>query len=155
MLTELEKKVVCSVQGDIPVCSRPFSEMAENLGISVDKFLQVLTDLKKRNILRRFGATLRHQRSGFEANAMVAWKVDEKEIERIGEEMAEFQEVTHCYYRKSYPEWPYNLYTMVHATTEEKCMETVKELSRCANTKQYMILFSVRELKKTSMKYFL
>ncbi|MCK5350811.1 MAG: Lrp/AsnC family transcriptional regulator, partial [Desulfobacula sp.] len=97
MLTDLEKKIIALLQTDIPVVKRPFLEMAEQIGITEDEFLSVLKDLNDRGMIRRFGATLKHQKSGFKANAMVAWKVPEERVEKTGNIMATFQEITHCY----------------------------------------------------------
>jgi len=139
MLTELEKKIIALLQTDIPVVKRPFLEMAEQIGITEDKFLSVLKDLDKRGMIRRFGATLKHQKSGFKANAMVAWKVDENKVEKT---------------RNPAPGWKYNLYTMVHAASEDECYALVKKISKAVGQDNYELLFSRQELKKTSMKYF-
>ncbi|MCP3872238.1 MAG: Lrp/AsnC family transcriptional regulator [Desulfobacteraceae bacterium] len=154
MLTDLEKKIIAMLQTDIPVVKRPFLEMAEQIGITEDEFLNVLKALDKRGMIRRFGATLKHQNSGFKANAMVAWKVDEDKVERTGNIMTTFREITHCYRRNPAPGWKYNLYTMVHASTEEECYATVKKISEAVQEDEYELLFSRQELKKTSMKYF-
>ncbi len=154
MLTDLEKKIISLLQADIPVVKRPFLEMAEQIGITEDRFLSALKDLDKRGMIRRFGATLKHQKSGFKANAMVAWKVDEDKIETVGNIMAEFHEITHCYRRNPAPDWKYNLYTMVHASSEDECYAIVKKISQAVGQDEYELLFSRRELKKTSMKYF-
>lgn len=154
MLTELEKKVIASIQGDIPVTENPYEELSEKLGITTDRFLEILQGLSDRGIIRRFGATLRHQKSGFTANAMVAWQVDEDRVASVGEKMASFKEVSHCYRRNPAPGWPYNLYTMVHATSEEECHDTARRISKETSVATYSLLFSRRELKKTSMKYF-
>lgn len=154
MLTELEKQVISSIQGDMPVTEKPYVQLAETIGISEDEFLQILQGLSDRGIIRRFGATLRHQKSGFNANAMIAWQAEENEIEDIGTKMAAFKEVSHCYRRNPAPDWPYNVYTMVHAKTEEECHETAKRISAITGVDKYSLLFSKKELKKTSMKYF-
>ncbi len=154
MLTELEKKIIASVQGDIPVSPRPYLEIAQNLGITEDQVLETLRNLCDRGIIRRFGATLRHQKSGFSANAMVAWKVDEERIEEVGKKMADFREVSHCYRRNPTKDWPYNLYTMIHAKDEESCREIARKMSAVSGEKDYSLLFSRTELKKTSMQYF-
>ena len=154
MLTELEKKVVASIQEDIPVISRPYLEISKKLKISEETLLKTLKDLCDRGIIRRFGATIRHQKSGFAANAMVAWIVDEKRIEEVGERMSSFKEVSHCYRRNPTDEWPYNLYTMVHANNEDTCREIARTMSSETRVENYKLLFSRRELKKTSMKYF-
>ena len=154
MLTDLEKKIILAVQEDIPVEERPFLNMAKDIGITEEKFLTVLQDLCDRGVIRRLGATLRHQKSGFKANAMIAWQVDEDQVSRIGEIMASFIEVSHCYCRGPKPDWPYNLYTMVHAHDEASCLEIAGKMSEKAGVAHYTALFSQKELKKTSMKYF-
>ncbi len=154
MLSELDKKVISSIQGDIPVTKNPYGQLAKTIGITEDEFLETLQALSERGIIRRFGATLRHQKSGFTANAMIAWQADEKKVEEIGSKMANFKEVSHCYRRNPAPDWPYNLYTMVHAKSEDECYETAKSISYETGVEKYSLLFSKKELKKTSMRYF-
>lgn len=155
MLTTLEKKIIASLQGNIPVTSRPFLELAEEIGISEDTYIEVVRNLNERGIIRRFGATLKHQNSGFKANAMVAWRVDEDQVQDVGRIMASFQEVTHCYRRDPAPTWPYNLYTMVHGPDEESCHAIADRISEATGVKEFSLLFSRKELKKTSMQYFI
>lgn len=154
MLTELEKKVMAAVQGDIPITERPYQEIAENIGISENQLLETLQNLCERGIIRRFGATLRHQKSGFDSNAMVAWQIPEDRIQTVGEIMASFRQVSHCYRRNPSGDWPYNLYTMIHAETEDACKDLAARMAEKAAVDTYSILFSRRELKKTSMQYF-
>jgi DNA-binding Lrp family transcriptional regulator len=154
MLTEIEKKIIASIQADIPVIERPFLEIANQLGISEDALMEKISDLSQRGVIRRFGATIRHQMSGYTANAMTAWKVEDDRKDEVGEIMASFREVSHCYVRKTTDKWPYNLYTMIHAKDEESCHAFAREMSKKASVDQYTLLFSVKELKKTSMKYF-
>ena len=154
MLTTLEKKIISSLQGSIPVSSRPFLELAQEIGISEEKYIDVVKSLNDRGIIRRFGATLKHQNSGFKANAMVAWNVDETKVQDVGKIMASFDEVTHCYRRNPAPTWKYNLYTMVHGPDEDTCHAIAKRISEATGVKDYTLLFSTKELKKTSMNYF-
>ena len=154
MLTDVEQKVIALIQGDLPVTEKPYLEIAEKLGQSEDTILSILKKLSDKGIMRRFGATLRHQKSGYKANAMVAWQVDEARIEEVGLIMAAFQEVSHCYRRDPAGDWPYNLYTMVHAKNRKTCHDTAKRMSEKASVDNYTLLFSKQELKKTSMRYF-
>jgi DNA-binding Lrp family transcriptional regulator len=153
-LTNTEKKVIALIQGDIAITQRPYRLLAEKAGMSEARFLEVLEDLNRRGIIRRFGATLRHQKSGFKANAMVAWRVPEDRMETVGATMAGFDQVSHCYRRDPKPEWPYNLYTMVHAHDRNACIATARKMAAAAGVDDYTLLFSTRELKKTSMQYF-
>jgi DNA-binding Lrp family transcriptional regulator len=154
MLTKLEKRIIASIQKDMPVVERPYLKIAQDLGISETELLENLKALCERGVIRRFGATLRHQHAGFKANAMVAWKVDENRIEDVGQKMASFAQVSHCYRRNPTEAWPYNLYTMVHAKDEQACREIARQMSHVTSVKDYSLLFSREELKKTSMVYF-
>ena len=154
MLTELEKKIIASIQQDIAVTERPYLDISKKLGISEKTLLEILQSLCDRGFIRRYGATLRHQKTGFTANAMAAWQVDEDRIDEVGSKMASFREVSHCYRRNPPDRWPYNLYTMIHASDEDAGRKTAQEMSKAAAVNNYTLLFSRRELKKTSMVYF-
>ena len=154
MLTEIEKKVISALQGNIPVCERPYLELAQGLGMSEEEFLKTAKGLDDRAIIRRFGATLKHQKSGYTANAMVAWSVDEARVQEVGPTMAGFGEVSHCYRRNPTETWPYNLYTMIHAFDEPACHAIAEKISKAVGVEAYILLFSRKELKKTSMRYF-
>jgi DNA-binding Lrp family transcriptional regulator len=154
MLTDLEKKVIAAIQGDIPIVSSPYQVLAEAVGIPEATFIETLQILTERGVIRRFGATLRHQKSGFQANAMTAWQVAEERVEAVGRIMASFRAVSHCYRRDPADGWPYNLYTMIHGRNEEECRETARKISAKSGVSTYRMLFSRRELKKISMTYF-
>ena len=86
---------------------------------------------------------------------MVAWYVEEgQDIDKIGQIMASRPEITHCYERRNCLDWPYNLYTMIHGQSEDDCERVISELVQTTGVTQYEILFSCKELKKTSMEYF-
>ena len=154
MLTKLDKKIIASLQEDISVTAKPYLEIANNLEVSEKALLEALQSLCDRGFIRRYGATLRHQKTGFTANAMAAWQVDEDRIDEVGDKMASFREVSHCYRRNPTKRWPYNLYTMIHASDEAACRQTAQNMSEAASVETYTLLFSRKELKKTSMVYF-
>jgi len=153
-LDELDKKIIARIQGDIPLEPRPFRQMAQELGIDEQEVVRRIRSLAERGIMRRFGATLRHQRSGFTANVMVAWQVEEPRVEEVGRRLASFRHVSHCYQRERCGDFPYNLYSMVHGRDEQQCRDLVEEMARAVGIEDYALLFSRRELKKTSMRYF-
>jgi DNA-binding Lrp family transcriptional regulator len=154
MLTDLEKKIIAAIQEDMAITERPYLEISEKLGISEDTLLETLQSLCERGIIRRYGATLRHQKTGFTANAMAAWQVAENRVEAVGNRLASFKQVSHCYRRNPTEGWPFNLYTMIHASDEESCRQTARNMSQEAGVVNYSLLFSRQELKKTSMVYF-
>jgi len=155
MLNDLEKALVRELQEGLPLTGRPFLEIAEKLKISEEEVLSKIRKFIDTGIIHRFGAAVRHRELGYVANALVVWRVPGERVREVGRLMASFPEVTHCYERKSYPGWPYNLYTMLHGRSKEECREKVERISEAAGVTEHRILFSTAELKKTSMKYFL
>ena len=154
MITELDKKIIQVIQGDLPIDPRPFAVMAESIGIAEEEFVERVKVLKEEGIIRRFGATLRHQEAGFSSNAMVAWIVPETRIQEVGKIMAGFREVTHCYQRPPQKDLKYNLYTMIHGEDREACHQIAERMSKRSGIKDYTLLFSEKEFKKTSMQYY-
>lgn len=154
MLSPQEIEIVRLLQGDIPLTERPFADLAGQLNISEADLLDNIQRLQERGIIRRFGAILRHRQAGMQANAMVVWSIPEAEVERVGRKLAAFAAVTHCYQRPTALDWPYNLYTMVHARTQMECAALVQELAAVAGQAEHRLLYGLEEFKKTSMRYF-
>ena len=153
-LSEQDKRLIYLFQGDLPVREDPFAWLAQELGWTQEEVLARLREFKKAGIIRRFGATLYHQNSGFPANVMVAWRIPEEEIEKAGKTLAKVRMVSHCYWRRTTKRWPYNLYTMVHGEDAEDCRRTVEKMAGLVEALGHELLFSKKELKKTSMRYF-
>lgn len=154
MLSELEIKIVKELQAGLPLVSRPYLEIARRLGISETELLELIKDLAARGVIRRFGAALKHQDLGFTANAMVVWDVPEEQASEVGRIMAAFDGVSHCYQRPRRPGWPYTVFTVLHGRTREECEQLAARLAEAAGISNYKLLYSSRELKKSSMLYF-
>ncbi len=153
--TKKEREILKIVQENLPDSPMPFLDIAKKTGLEERYVIDFLKNLKQQGIIRRFGATLKHQIAGYECNVMVAWRVEpEKKVDEIQEILIKTPEITHCYIRKTYKEWPYNLYTMIHGRCKEDCISLVKKIQKATGIEDYQLLFSDRELKKTSMKYF-
>ena len=99
---------------------------------------------------------MNRRRAGYAANAMGVWAAPEEdgEIERLGALMAGFRAVSHCYRRPSYPDWPYNLFTMVHGRSEQDCEQTLDAIAEATGLTGRLALYSTREFKKTRVRYF-
>jgi len=153
-LTELHHRVIALAQNDIPIVSEPFKETVEALGLTYDEFFAILNELKEAGVMRRFAGILNHRKAGFNANAMVVWDVDEEKGAEIGKKAAEFSAVSHCYLRPKFPNWPYNLFTMVHGKTTEETNGIIKEMASEIEHFSRRPLYSTREFKKVRIKYF-
>ncbi len=153
-LDSTDRKIIARLQGDLPLVSRPFADLARELGLSEDEVVRRVRALAEGRVMRRFGATLRHQRSGFASNVMVAWRVPAARAREVGARLAAFRNVSHCYWREPCEGFPYNLFSMVHGRDEAECRSLVEEMAGQAQAEEFELLFSLQELKKTSMRYF-
>ncbi len=154
MLNELERKISMLVQQDIPLEKRPFKNIAEKLGVSEKRVLATIRGLMTKGTIRKFGAILRHQKAGFPHNAMVVWAVPQDRIEFAGPALASFKEVTHCYERTPPFAGKYNVFTMVHFRKNNQ-EGVIRKLSQETGIKDFMVLTSEEEYKKSSMEYFI
>ncbi|MBI5788602.1 MAG: Lrp/AsnC family transcriptional regulator [Candidatus Schekmanbacteria bacterium] len=148
------QKIVRELQADLPLTSYPFKEIAQRCDMTEDELLEAIKNLQEKGIIRRFGAVVRHQRMGITANGMGVWIVPPEDAGRVGKIMATFREVSHCYQRPTFPDWPYNLFTMIHSSTVAECEDVAARISEATGIKDYKLLFSSREFKKVSMVYF-
>jgi DNA-binding Lrp family transcriptional regulator len=153
-LTPLYIEVIKELQKDIAVVSEPYKEATEKLGMDYDTFFRIAHELKESGVMRRFATILNHRKAGFGANAMSVWAVPEEKGEEIGRQLAEFSAVSHCYLRPSYPNWPYNLFAMVHAKTQEECDTLIEEMAKESGLTEYGKLYSTVEFKKQRLVYF-
>ncbi len=153
MLTQLDRKIIKVISQELPLEERPFKALAFKLGIEEEWLLERIKVYKKNAILRKYAAVLNHIRIGFRHNAMAVWKIPAKSIKKTGGIMATFSMVSHCYQRKKVEGWDYNLYTMLHGRTKQECFMIIEEISRRTGCKDYKVLFSTKEYKKTPVKY--
>ncbi len=153
-VNERDKRMIRVLQQDLPIVPRPFDAWAEQAGTTTAELLAAAQRYIDRKVMRRFSAVLRHRVAGFSANAMGAWIVPEAEQESFGRLAASFDAVSHCYVRPTYPDWPYSVFTMVHAPTREQCEEVLSLISREVNNPHYAALYSSHEYKKVRVRYF-
>jgi DNA-binding Lrp family transcriptional regulator len=152
--TDLDKRFIRVLQEDIETTSEPFQKAARVLGISTGELFAKAKEYEQIGVMRRFAAILRHRDAGFSANGMVVWKVPDNKIDEVGYKLAEFPQVSHCYRRPVFSDWPFNLFSMVHARTLSAAERIAQTMSSIVKIQEYSILFSTREFKKQRVKYF-
>lgn len=155
ILTDKDKLLVKHLQEDLPTSLIPFSDLARELDMDERDVIANAQRLMDNSVMRRLGAILVHRKAGFTSNAMGVWIVPEEKVRETGAKMAEFQEVSHCYQRPVLPDWPYNLFTMIHGQSDQECQQIMANISEVTGVKDYALLFSYKELKKSSMRYFI
>ena len=152
--TEQDKDFIRELQKDMEIIDEPFVKAAKNLGITEDEVFAKMKHYEDVGVMRRFAAILRHRQVGFTANGMIVWKVPEGRITSVGETLGSFPQVSHCYERPTYDDWPYNVFSMIHCKTHDEAHDVAKTIQNQINVDEYKILFSSREFKKTRVEYF-
>jgi len=155
IFSEQERAILRIVQKNLPDSLTPYADIAVAVGTDENTVLRLLREMAQEGAIRRFGASLKHQKAGFTHNAMVAWVVSEEEADAAGKAAAEHSLISHCYYRPSSDAgWPYELYTMIHGRHPDEYKEVVEYLQAATSLREFAVLESIRELKKISMTYF-
>ncbi|MGI9567283.1 MAG: siroheme decarboxylase subunit alpha [Nitrosopumilus sp.] len=152
--TEEDKNFIRELQKDMEIIDEPFGKAAANLGISEKELFEKMKYYEDIGVMRRFAAILRHRQVGFTANGMIVWKVPQDRISEVGETLGSFPQVSHCYERPTYDDWPFNVFSMIHCKTHDEANEMARSIQDQIHVDDYKILFSSREFKKTRVEYF-
>ncbi len=150
----IDIQLIREIQEDIPLTKDPYGDIAKKIGCPKQEVLDKLHRYQNEGRLKRISIILNHKDSGFEVNGMFVCVVPKEKVEEYGNKLAAISQVSHCYIRKSYPEWPYNLYGMIHGKEQKDVESIVKCFIEDTEICEYKVLYSLKELKKTSMKYF-
>jgi DNA-binding Lrp family transcriptional regulator len=153
LLTDTEKAIVWALQLSFPIVKTPFRAIARSVGLEEDTLLQILIEWLNNGIIRRFGARLNHTGIGYICNILAAWHGSDSDS--WGERFAKLPFVSHCYIRETNEDWPYELFTMIHARSEAEIETFLKIMSDIAKGAGMIAMKTLRELKKTSMKYYM
>jgi DNA-binding Lrp family transcriptional regulator len=153
-LSDFDRGVIRELQKDIEITARPFAGMARRLGLSEEELLNLARRYQTQGVMRRYSAVLEHRKAGFTANAMGCWIVPVERIEEVGQIMASFPQVSHCYQRPTYPDWPYNLLTMIHGHSRKEVEALARRMAQETDLNDYTLLYSIKEYKKKRIQYF-
>ncbi len=152
-----DREIIQILQRDLPLEPRPFDAWAVAAGRDPDELLTAAEVLRKRTLMRRFAAVLNHRKAGFGANGMAVWRIPEDKLEEIGPQMAAYSAVSHCYKRPTYDDWPYSIFTMVHARSMASCEETIAAIAEEVgydDPGDRAVLYSTHEFKKIRLQYY-
>ena len=153
-MSDEQKRLVALLQHDLPLTDEPFAVAALALGWPAKRVLDQIRDWLNQGVIRRFGAVVDHRRLGYVANAMAVFTVAPDRAHEAGACLARRPQISHCYLRPRATDWPYDLFAMVHATTEGQIVELVRTAAAELGLSTYEVLFSVKEFKKVSIRYF-
>ncbi|WP_456412114.1 siroheme decarboxylase subunit beta [Thiolapillus sp.] len=156
VLNAQDQKLIALIQGGLPLSSRPYAELGRQLGMAEETVIQRIRNMQEDGIIKRMGIVVRHHELGYTANAMVVWDVPDEQVQRVGEALGRHACVTLCYQRpRRLPDWPYNLFCMIHGKDRERVLNYIESLVESENLQDipYEVLFSGRRFKQRGAKY--
>jgi DNA-binding Lrp family transcriptional regulator len=154
-MDDIDRALVRATQAGLPLVPHPYHALGEQVGIPADEVMRRLQAMLEAGVIRRIGAVPNHYAIGYTANGMSVWDVDDARIDELGEAVGRLDFVTHCYRRpRRLPEWPYNLFAMVHGGSPEEVMQKVEAIRTILgdDCQGCDVLFSTRILKKTGLR---
>ncbi|MDI6785978.1 MAG: Lrp/AsnC family transcriptional regulator [bacterium] len=154
MFNREDKIILECLQEGLEIIERPYEVIAEKAGLSEDETIERVRYFKDEGIIRSLKAVLNHKLLGYNSNVMVVWKIPVEKVYFAGKVIANFKEVSHCYEREVVEGWKYNLFTMVHGKNAVDCIKVIEEISQEIGIKDYEMLFTEEEYKKSYMRYF-
>lgn len=155
-ITAEDRALIKAVEQGLPVTSRPYAEIAKNLGTSEQDVILRLQQLSDNGAIKRYGVVVRHKELGYTANGMVVWDVPDDKVEELGLCIGKYSCVTLSYRRpRRLPDWSYNLFTMVHGSNREEVSQKVEEIVEQCGLQdiEHTILFSTRRFKQRGASY--
>lgn len=155
LLDDTDRKLVELTQAGLPLVSRPYDEIAQSLGIETSEVISRMKKMQDSGVIRRIAAVPNHYALGYKANGMTVWNVPDDKVNQLGLKVGQLDFVSHCYHRPRFlPEWPYNLFAMVHAHNRDEARLLVDKIAEVigADDHGHDILFSTQILKKTGLR---
>lgn len=151
-----DRELIKIVQRGLPIVSRPYAHIAEKLSTTEQDVIQRLKKLVGNGAIKRYGIIVRHRELGYRANGMVVWDVPDYRIRELGTCIGKFPSVTLSYHRpRRLPDWPYNLFTMVHGRDRDEVRQKVEEIVNSCRLQaiNHVIIFSTRRFKQRGANY--
>lgn len=155
ILDEADRRIVRATQAGLPLVPRPYEEVAARLGLTPEEVMSRIRRLQALGVIRRIGAVPNHYRLGYRANGMSVWNVPDERIAELGRAVGALEFVSHCYHRPRHlPQWPYNLFAMVHGRSRDEVHEKVAAIAELLGDadRGHEVLFSAGILKKTGLR---
>lgn len=152
----LDARIVRATQAGLPLVMRPWAAVAAEVGASEAEVLGRVQAMLADGRIRRIGAVPNHYAIGVKANGMSVWDVDDATLADLGPRVGALAFVSHCYRRpRRLPDWPYNLFAMVHGRSKDEVEDGVAQIAALLGThcRAHETLYSVRILKKTGLRF--
>jgi siroheme decarboxylase len=151
----VDRAIIKATQAGLPLDPRPYDAIAEQIEQAAPVVMQRMRRMLAERVIRRIGAVPNHYSLGYRANGMSVWDVPDERVSELGRRVGALPFVSHCYRRpRRPPEWPYNLFAMVHGRTRGEVENQVAEIAALLGdgSRRHDVLYSTRILKKTGLR---
>ena len=132
--------------------SEPFAFMCGD-GLEPEDVLNIINEFIEKGVIRRIAAVVNYLKLGYTANVMFAGQVPQNRIAWVGEKLAAFPIVSHCYERKTFEGWPYNLFAMMHGRSMGEIQHVINQVVEAEQIDAFELLPTAKELQKQPVKY--
>jgi DNA-binding Lrp family transcriptional regulator len=153
--SEIDLKIMRATQVGLPLVSRPYHTIAEDLNLPVEIVMARFEAMQESGVIRRIGAVPNHYKLGYKFNGMTVWNVPDERVDLLGEIIGNLPFVSHCYHRPRHlPDWHYNLFAMVHGKTQTDVNQQIEQIAVLLGDFNLGndVLFSTKILKKTGFR---
>ncbi len=147
--------IMRATQAGLPLTPQPYQHIAKQLGLTAEEVMKRMATMQEHGIIRRIGAVPNHYKLGYRYNGMTVWNVPDECIDMLGQKVGQLDFVSHCYHRPRHlPEWPYNLFAMVHGKSQEEVDNQIQQIAELLDgwVQGYDVLYSTKILKKTGFR---
>ncbi|MBE9563129.1 MAG: AsnC family protein [Proteobacteria bacterium] len=151
-----DQLLIKMIQNGLPLVSHPYAAIGEQIGLTEAEVIAKLNNLIDTGVIKRFGIVVYHRKLGYQANAMVVWDIPDTEVDLIGQKLGQYEFVTLCYRRSRHlPDWPYNLYCMIHGMDKNVVLQELAKLIEQCNLSRFphQVLFSKHCFKQRGAYY--
>jgi len=153
---DCDRAILARIEEGLPLVPRPYRELARSLHLDEAEVIERLEWLCEAGVVTRFGCVVRHRELGYVANAMAVWDVPDDVVDVVAATFIANPRVTLCYRRaRQLPDWPYNLFCMIHAKSRDDALAVIDDLNAVAETGFYnrAVLFSTHCFKQRAATY--
>ena len=144
------------LEAGLPLAARPYQVLAERVGATEEAVLEQVRRWSDSGLFRRMGLVIKHRALGFRANAMLVMDIPDEQVDQVGRCLGQAAGINLCYQRpRRLPDWPYNLFCMVHGREREQVCRLIAELLAEHELSEvpHQLLFSTRAFKQCGGRY--
>lgn len=147
-LDSIDKKLLNILQNNFPLIEKPFEYIGNVLNIQEDDVIARIKFLKnEKPVIRRISPLFDTKRLGYQSS-LIAFKVNEEDIDKTAEIINKHPGVSHNYKR----DCEYNLWFTITVPPESDLEKNCKKLIELSNVSEFLFLPAVK-LYKLRIKF--